>query len=147
MAEYCTEDDLLKIRPDIMSLGVDFWDDQIEEAGQIIDRALDSQWYRTVADSVEINWREYPFDRDLLLNAEDQLTRLGCYKTLELAYLYLMKNRADDAFEVERKLFRTMYNDELVEVLRVGLDYDWDEDDEIAPSESSVPHVRRLLRA
>ena len=147
MAEYCTNADLVKIRPDILDLGVTDWADQILEAGKVIDRAIEARWYRTVAKEYNIDPRETPFDRALLLTAEGQTTRLGSYKTLELVYLFLMKNRADDAFEKERLLFQKMYRDELEEVLISGLDYDWDEDDDIASSEKNQPQMRRLERA
>ena len=147
MAEYCANADLVKIRPDILSLGVTDWADQITEAGLIIDRAMESRWYRSVAKEYNIDPRATPFERDLLLTSTEQLTRLGSYKTLELAYLFLMKNRADDAFEKERDLFRKMYRDELEEVLITGVDYDWDEDDEIASSEKNQPQIRWLMRA
>jgi hypothetical protein len=146
MAEYCEDDDLLLIRPDITSLGVSSWEEQILEAGRIIDRALDAQWYRAVARDYGIDFRETPFDRALILNADSQVKRLGCYKTLELAYLYLSKNRQDDAFTPQSKSFRKLYKDELAEVLRTGLDYDWDEDDSISSSESAIPAMRRLQR-
>lgn len=147
MAEYCTEDDLQKIRPNIMSLGVDDWSDQIEEAGFIVDRAIDTYWYRRVAEENDIDWRETPFDRELCLNASTELKRLACYKTLEICFLYLMKHmREADAFEREREIFKKMYNEELLVVLDTGVGYDWDEDDEIASGESLIPSVRRLTR-
>ena len=143
---YCSEDDLVKIRPDIMDLGVSDWSDQIEEAGSIIDRAIDVGWYRAIAENNYIDWRTTPFDRELLLNLDTQLKRLGSYKTLELAFLFLKKYSSEDAFEEERKVFRTMYQDELNEVLTSGFDYDWDEDDEIDVGENVIPQVRRLVR-
>jgi len=143
---YCSEDDLVKIRPDIMDLGVSDWSDQIEEAGSIIDRAIDVGWYRAIAENNYIDWRTTSFDRELLLNLDTQLKRLGSYKTLELAFLFLKKYSSEDAFEEERKVFRTMYQDELNEVLTSGFDYDWDEDDEIDVGENVIPQVRRLVR-
>jgi len=143
---YCNEDDLVKIRPDIMDLGVGDWSDHIEEAGSIIDRAIDVGWYRPLAENNNIDWRSATFDRELLLNLSTQLKRLGCYKTLELIFLYLKKYAAEDAFEEERKVFRKMYIDELGSVLDSGFDYDWDENDEIAAGENIIPQVRRLVR-
>lgn len=147
MAEYCTDDDLLLIRPDILSLGVLSWDDQIIEAGKILDRTLESAWYRKVAENKGIDYRVTPFDRDLLLAGDnDQLLRVGSYKSLELAYMYLMKNRPDDAFDKLRITFRTLYKDELEEILISGVNYDFNDDDEIDPSERIQPQIRRLER-
>lgn len=146
MADYCSEDDLVAIRPDILDLGVADWSTHITEAGTIIDRVIDAQWYRGLAVENGIDWRETPFDRDKLLNAATQLKRLACYKTLELAFLYVMKHAIEDAFERERKLFRELYTDELSDVLIYGLDYDWDDDASIDAGESVIASVRRLTR-
>lgn len=145
MAEYCSESDLITIRPKILNLGVTDWTDQIVEAGSIIDRAIDVRWYRRVAEDNDVDWRVYKFDRDLLKNVDTQLKRLACYKTFELCFMYLMKHRADDAFEKERKLFSELYKEELQEVLLSGLDYDWDDDD-LDTEETLVPRIRRLMR-
>ena len=145
MADYCSESDLVKIRPSILDLGVTDWSDVITEAGEIIDRAIEVRWYRRIAEENQVNWRTTRFDRDLLKSADTQLKRLGCYKTLEGAFMYLMKHRADDAFEKERKMFSELYKEELREVLLSGLDYDWD-DDELDSDEILVPRVRRLVR-
>ena len=146
MAEYCTEDDLILIRPDVMGLGVDDWSDQIAEAGLMVDRIIEAEWYRPIAEENNIDWRVTPFDRTLLLDADTQLTRLGCYKSLELIFLHVMKHTSEDVYDKERKLFRDMYTEELNDVMKYGLDYDWDESGAITSDESIVPIVRRLVR-
>lgn len=147
MADYCTDADLVKIRPDILSLGVAAWTDQIAEATSIINRAIEARWYRMACSNAGLDHREYPFNADLLLSADTQLTRLGCYKTLELAFLYLMKDSPEpDAFERECKLFAGLYKNELAEVLGAGLDYDWDETGDLAYTEKDIPVMRRLKR-
>jgi len=145
MAEYCSEDDLILIRPGILDLGVLDWSAQIVEMGKILDRAIEVQWYRNVADDNAVDWRTTLFDRELLSNAEEQLTRVACYKTLELIFMFLMKHRANDAFATERELFAKLYKEELREVMIAGLDYDWD-DDGLGTDEISVLRVRRLVR-
>lgn len=145
MTEYCEESDLISIRPSILSLGVDDWSTQIEEAGNILDRAIEVGWYRRIAEENGLDWRTVRFDRDLLKSSDTQLKRVACYKTLELCFMFLMKHMVDDAFEKERKMFSTLYKDELQEVLLAGLDYDWDDDD-LDSDEILVPRVRRLIR-
>lgn len=145
-AEYCTNSDLVEIRPDILSLGVSDWSTQIVEAGKMIDRALDVQWYRRNAEDYYIDWRSNPFDRDSLSNIEEQLLRTGCYKTLELIYLYLMKHRVDDAFAKERDLFAKLYKDEIAEVMASGIDYDWDTEGDEDADETFITRTRRLKR-
>lgn len=146
MAEYCSESDLIKIRPKILELGVTDWTEQIAEASDIIDRAIEVKWYRRIAEENNVNWRTTLFDRDMLKSASTQIKRVGCYKALELIFMYLMKHRADDAFEKEREMFSKLYKEEMHEVLLAGLDYDWDDDD-LDSDEISVPRVRRLMRA
>jgi len=145
MANYCEESDLIAIRPKILELGVTDWDTQITEACNIMDRAIEVRWYRRIAEENSVDWRVTRFDRDLLKSSDTQLKRLACYKSLELAFMYLMKHRADDAFEKERKMFSELYKEELQEVLLSGLDYDWDDDD-LDDDEILVPRVRRLMR-
>jgi hypothetical protein len=147
MASYCTEDDMEKIRPKIMELGVDGWDDQIAEADAIIDRALETRWYRQSAEEQGIDFRATEFDRTKLLSAVTECTRLGCYKSFELAYLYLMKDAPEsDAFERQAKTFAKLYNEELSEVLGTGLSYDWDGSGTLADTEKLIPVKRRLAR-
>lgn len=145
MAEYCGASDLIKIRPKILELGVTDWTEQIVEAGSMIDRSIEVKWYRRIAEENDVNWRTTLFDRDLLKSADTQLTRVACYKTLELIFMYIMKHRANDAFEKEREMFSNLYKEEMREVLFAGLDYDWDDDD-LDSDEISVPRVRRLIR-
>jgi len=146
MTEYCSEADLVLIRPEILNLGVQDWSDQIAETGKILDRAVEVNWYRRAAEENALDWRTTTFDRDQLANADSQLKRVACYKTLELAFMYLMKHRANDAFEKEREMFAKLYKEELHEVMIAGLDYDWD-DDGLGTDETAVPRVRRQIRS
>ena len=147
MASYCTEEDMEKIRPNIMELGVDGWDDQIAEANAIIDRVLETRWYRTAADANGVDFRATEFSRSKLLGIAAQCTRLGCYKSLQLSYLHLMKDAPEsDAFERQAKTFAKLYGEELSEVLATGLSYDWDNSGTLADSEKYQPVARRLVR-
>jgi hypothetical protein len=141
---YCTDADLEKIRPNILQLGISTWDTQIEEAGLIIDRALDANWYRAHAADSGLDPRITPFDREKLSKTE--LVRLGSYKTLELAYMFLMKDHVDDAFEKQRKLFQSQYREELDAVLAAGLEYDFSADSTLTYDEKQMRKIRRLER-
>ncbi len=146
MAEYCTQDDLLELRPSIEGYGVDSWEKQITEAGVLIDRTLLSTWYRPACKEKDINSYETTFDRDKLLNIETQLKRLAVFKALELIYFHLRLEGQSDHFNNEYEVFRDQYKVELKEVWRSGIDYDWDDDASIAASESYNRRVRRLVR-
>ncbi len=143
---YHDHSDLEDIRPDIHNYGVSDFTERMEEAEEIINRTLDSRWYRNVALDAGLDWRETPFNSALVLNTS-QLTRLACYKSLELIYLFLMKEAVEpDAFERQMKLFQSLYKQELSEVLQAGIDYDFDESGDISSDEKSQPSVRRLIR-
>jgi len=148
MADYCTNADLAEVRPKILSLGVADWATQIAEATSIINRALEVRWYRQACKEYALDYREYQFDADLLLNASTQLNRLGVYKTLQLAYIYLAKDSPDaDAFERQANTFAKLYSTELADVLAQGLDYDWDESGALYYTEKRMSSLRRTRRA
>ena len=147
MSNYSDDDDLIKIRTNILSLGVTDWEDKHIESKEIIDRAIASKWYRTVASDNNVNYLDTPFDSDYLLNGGDQLTRLSCYKALQLIYLDLMKELPDqDGFERYSDKFEDLYDKELSEILSSGLDYDWDQSGSITSGERDQAKKRRLRR-
>jgi len=155
MATYCTEDDMVKVRANIMDLGVASWEDQLTEAKAVIDRAIEVRWYRQAVKDYgsergptrHIDYREYPFDPDLMLNAGTQLTRLAVYKTLQLAYMFLATDAPEpSAFERQAKTFESMYSTELSDVLAQGIDYDWDGSGALDYTEKRTPSMRRLSR-
>ena len=143
---YSDDDDLIKIRPNILELGVSDWEEQSIEAFSMINRILIAKWYKSVAAEHDVEWRETEFDPELV--DETQLVRLSCYKTLELAYLYLMKDAPEpDGFERQMKIFKDRFNSELNDLMALGLNYDWDESDSIEYDEKYYPRQRRLTRA
>ena len=144
---YSTDLDLTKIRPKIMDYAVSKWDDQRTEAEEIIHRSLEVRWYREEAEHLGVDWRSYQFNPSLMLNGTAQLKRLSCYKTLELAFLHLMKDSPEpDAYERQMDLFSKRYGEELRAVLADGIDYDWDESGDLGMLEKSRPERRRTKR-
>jgi hypothetical protein len=143
---YCVDSDLLKYRPNILSLGVDEWSSQREEAYSIINRVIQTRWYRKVAPEMGYDPNVTLFDADLI--RESTLTRLEAFKTLELAYMILMKDSPEaDGFERNMKTFRDKYNEELELVLAQGIDYDWSGSGTFDDDEVYLRAPRRLVRA
>lgn len=143
---YCTDVDLLTYRPNILSLGVDNWEDQRENAYAIINRTLESRWYRGAAEELSVDYLEVLFDPTLI--QEGTLTRLECYKTLELAYMYLKKDsQQSDGFDRLEEQFRKRYGEELDLVLATGITYDWDQSGSITSDERYISTPRRQHRA
>ena len=146
MADYSVDADLVKIRPNILGFGIESWKDQHIEATSYINRILESRWYKEVASNNNVDWRVTAFDSDKV--DASQVKQVACYKTLELVYLYLMKDSPDaDGFEREMKIFQKLYATEIDLVLSLGVNYDWDDDDTIQQDERLQPRFRRLVRA
>ena len=145
MANYSSDQDLLKIRPGILQYGDD-WEDQHNEAKTIIDRELEARWWRENAANWGIDPTETQFDSDLVDTT--YLVRLSCYKVLELIYTTLMLDTAQpDGFKDQRAIFADLYKEELARILATGLGYDWDSSGAVEPDERLQPRYRRLRRA
>lgn len=158
---YATDADLLILRPDILSYGPTEWADMHAKAAEIITRDLDVNWYRGSATERGVAWKAYPlpplnqrtfdyavypFDAELLLNAESQLKSLGCFKALELIFASLTKG-TDDTFASLRDHYAASYKAELPAVCAAGIDYDWNQNgaiDDTDKAQAAAP--RRLVR-
>lgn len=145
MANYSTDEDLLRIRPGILQYGED-WEDKHVAAKQIIDRELEAHWYRENAANWNIDPTDVPFDSSLV--DRTYLVRLSAYKTLELIYTAIMLDTAQpDGFKDQRAIFAELYKEELSRILATGLGYDWDSSGAVEPDERLQPRYRRLKRA
>lgn len=143
---YSTDSDLVKIRSNIMSLGVSSWADEHLEAFSIINRKLIADWYKPTSTKFSVDWRLTEFDPDLV--DATQLVRLSSYKVLELAYIKIMKDTPEeDGFERHVGLFGGRYNQEFKDLLAIGINYDWDSSGDIASDEKYEYTPRRLYRA
>jgi len=145
---YCTDADLVEVRPKILSFGVADWETKRKEAFAIINRVIDARWYREIIKQQKfgIDPNQTPFNPDYV--QADQLKRLAVYKSLELAYMHLMKEGPDqDGFERGMKNFRQLYNEELDIVMAVGISYDWDASGSLTYDERYIKAPRRLKRA
>lgn len=143
---YCVDDDLLVYRSNIRSLGVSDWETQRNEAFKIINRMIVSRWYNQVAPIQGIDPSLTLFDPDKV--GDDQLKRLECFKTLEFAYMILMKDSPEaDGFERNMLLFAKLFGTEFDSIVGMGLDYDWDDSGSIGDDERAVRAPRRLMRA
>lgn len=142
---YCTDADLEEYRSDIMDLGIDSWETQREEASRIITRVITARWYNKVAPSLGVDPLMTPFDPDKVQG--DDLKRLACYKTFELAYALITKNSQEaDGFDRLRQTYKVEYGEELDSILGIGLTYDWDGNDEVDIQEIRIQAPRRLSR-
>ena len=149
MAAFSDDDDLRAECPDLFTAGVASFDDQHTEAGKLIDRALELAWFRKEAQSRGVDWRDSDtdYDRDNLLSAETQLTRLAVYKVAELAARRLTGYHPDgDKWQTIREYYAKMYEAEFAAVVAFGLDYDWDESAAIDDDERFGQFPAELVR-
>lgn len=145
MTTYSTDSDLVKYRPNILSLGVNSWENQREEAFSMINRLIRARWYRIVAVEMGYDPNITLFNHEYI--RDGTLTRLEVFKTLELAYMYLKKDSPEgDGFERNEKEFRKRFNEELEIVLSVGIDYDWSASGSFDDDELYLKAPRRLIR-
>ena len=146
MATYCTDTDLLTYRSNILSHGVSDWEKQRKEAYEYINRLLVARWYNNVAPSQGVDPTVTFFDPALV--EDDFLTRLECFKTLEFAYMILMKDSSEaDGFERNMALFSQQFGAEFDAVIGLGVSYDWDNSGTIEADEQMISAPRRLSRA
>lgn len=146
MTTYCTDEDLKVYRSEIMEMGVTSWEDQRNLAYAAINRLVISRWYNRNAPDQGIDPYVTPFDPELV--KEGEFRQLECFKTLELAYMILMKDDPEpDGFERNMGLFARQYGNEFDSLISSGIDYDWDSSGVIETDEKQIRAPRRILRA
>ncbi|RLA18739.1 MAG: hypothetical protein DRQ62_13075, partial [Gammaproteobacteria bacterium] len=108
----------------------------------IIDRDVTIAWYQSASDAIGISDE---FNPDLVI-PDDQFVRLSVYKTLELAYLFLMQDAEEDPFRIKMRLFLEKYNAEFNKIIEDGIKYDWNSDGTGDDLANTVVNSRRLVR-
>lgn len=141
---YCTNADLVSVRPNILSYGVADWSSKITEAEEYINKILIVRWYRPAARTLGLDPYVTEFDQTRVTTTE--LKKAAVYKTLELAYMHLMKEGPEeDGFERNMNAFAKEFQKELDLALSVGLKYDWDAGGS-AGDNLAIRSTRRLVR-
>lgn len=147
MAEYCADADLRAECPDLYTGGIDDFDTQIIEAGKMLDRELESSWYRKEAEDRELDWRADRFDRADLLNVATQLKRAAVYLSIHLGAKRLTTWTPDgDKWGKMLEYYHDRYRAELEAALAFGIDYDWDDSAAIDDEERWGRFPRELAR-
>ncbi|MDA3788080.1 MAG: hypothetical protein PF503_06260 [Desulfobacula sp.] len=142
---YCVDTDLLTYRSNILSLGVDSWEIQREQAYSVINRMLVARWYNQAAKTQGLDPYLTFFVPDQV--EEGFLTRLESFKTLEFAYMILMKDSPEaDGFERNMNLFARQFGIEFDSVIGMGVSYDWDASGSVDSDEVRIRAPRTLLR-
>lgn len=155
---YCDNNDLVNVRPSILSYGIVTWTEDIELSGVVtgvdklteaesqVNRIIEIRWYRQAAKAQYKDPLSPDGKFDPSKVKEADLKRATVYKVLELAYQYLMNDAPEpDAFERNSEYFAKEFQKEMEFVLAEGITYDWDDDGSTA-DEYVAPVSRRLMR-
>ena len=159
MDTFTTNEDLQKLRPEILKLGVSDFEDQHLEAFRIINRELIMWQYQSaisrvivngivVSSSMEETVRTlYPYDVDKFLNWEVEIKPAAIRLGLSLVYVSLSKDLPleEDGMASQAKFFREEYEREWALAVRSGFSYDWDASGTIDPGELQTSY-RSLVR-
>lgn len=143
---FSSDGDLLVRRPALLELLSGGADAIRALAEEDLLQDLDRRWFQDAARDRGIDPRAYPL-RSAGLNP-GQLKRLSVLKTLAYAHERLMKHGSPepDGFERQRDGYERAYGEALEELLRAGVEYDWDGSGVADRTEKSKPAPRRLRR-
>jgi hypothetical protein len=147
-----TDDNLIEYQADILEYGIDDFDSYHAKAREDILRRLRDEWWvrsRNMTNyDISRSLPSLEMDADRL--TESQFTRCAVYRVLsEYALPQLTKWNAsgdEDKFQVMMMHYRKKYDEEFNSVLRDGVEYDFNNDDDLTESEKQPFHTRRLIR-
>ena len=143
---FSTDSDLTARRPSLLDLLPDGTDTIRTLAEEDLLQDLNRKWFLDAARDRGIDPRAHPLRMDGLEPA--QLKRLSVLKTLVYAHEQLMKHGAPepDGFERQRDQYELAYREAFEELLRAGIDYDWDGSGFTDRIEKAKASPRRLRR-
>ena len=135
---YSTDQNLQELVPDILQLGIDNFATEHYKAAEDIRRNLRIDWWDKRGLKGEM-------DNSLLVSA--QFTRLSTYLVLWKYALPQLTNWVqDDRFLKMIDFYKARHGEEYSDVLRDGIEYDEDDDDDISEKERQPVHSGRLYR-
>ena len=143
---YCTDDDLVGFRPNILEYGVPSWAAQRLKATSVVNRDIAAEWYRKASKEHGVDFTMTPFQPVLMLSRYEQLEDATCHKTFELIYDYLSKDVDGDVFRDLSDRYYKLYERELKRVILTGIDYDWDSSGALDSTEKYEMVAPRTLR-
>lgn len=143
---FSTDNDLTARRPSLLDLLPNGAEAVRELAEEDLVQDLDRRWFHDAARDRGIDPRAHPLRIDGLNAA--QLKRLSVLKTLVYAHEQLMKHGSPepDGFERQRDAYEQAYREAFEELLRAGIDYDWDASGVTDRTEKAKAAPRRLRR-
>ena len=142
MSNYATNADLTTLIPTIVDHGETDFTDELTEATADVNRAIEIEWSKRDFNKGSGNTR---FDATLL--DATQWKRATLYRAL--AY-YIMPRlspfRPDDSFQLQMKLYKDMFAEEIAAEFARGIKYDADGDTSYSDDEYFEAPQDRLYR-
>jgi len=140
---YATLDDLLAVEPTIQDYGQLDWDAELSRSESEINRILQVRWFQQYRNSKNPT---LTFDSTLL--TASQWTQATVYHSL--AYHITPKltqfSPEEDKFQVMMKYYQGRFEHEMDLCLRLGVEYDLDDDNTVSASEKLSLQSLRLKR-
>jgi len=142
---YATLDDLLQVEPTITDYGVLDWDAELARSETEVNRIIQVRWYQQYANAKGI---KTAFDPDLL--TASQWTQATVYHAL--AYHICPKlskfesQGNEDKFQVMMGYYSQRFEHEMDLSLRLGVQYDINDDGSIGTGETVSTGSLRLVR-
>jgi hypothetical protein len=137
-----TIQDLINTQNDIDNHRIDdHFAPQIVEAELMLNRDIEIEWFKPVADSKD---GVFYFDAAKLLD-QDGLKRAKVYKSLELCYLRLSRGATDESFYLKMEEYKMRYDREIDIIKNHGISYDWNGSGDLQQIESGIIRTRRRI--
>ena len=142
---YATLDDLLLVEPTITDYGVLDWDAELARSEVEVNRILQVRWFLIYQKE---NGSTLTFDATLL--TDSQWTQATVYHAL--AYhiapkLTKFENAgAEDKFQVMMSYYQGRFEHEMDLCLRLGVEYDLDNNNTVSADEKRTLHGLKLVR-
>ena len=148
MANMSTDSDLLEYEPDIQNFGIQSFSDLHTKTTDDILRKLRYEWWnRASYGRYDITTGTYTeMDNNLLTYS--QFTKAAVYHVLaEYIYPRLSTFSPDgDVFREKMMYYKEKFATEFQEILKDGVEYDYDSSGTIENSEKQPTHYNRLVR-
>lgn len=142
---YATLLDLTQVEPTITDYGVLDWDTELARSEQEINRILQVRWFQAFQRGLAT---QPTFDPTLL--TASQWTQATVYHAL--AYHICPKlskfesSGNEDRFQVMMEYYQSRFDHEMDLCLRLGVEYDLNDDGSVSASESASSRQLRLVR-
>lgn len=142
---YATLDDLLVVEPTIQEYGVLDWDAELARSETEVNRILQVRWFQQYANTKS---GTITFDPTLLTSS--QWTQATVYHAL--AYHICPKlskfesEGNEDTFQIMMKYYAGRFEHEMDLSLRLGVEYDYNDDGTVATNEKVSDRKLKLIR-